>query len=134
DPRGYPKPCFAPAASDGWSIPTARSWSANSSLDQADLAGCDHLLVPLDAYARRLWDVNLPIADFVAPLQNRVAPIQPFQKVCALRHAHDMRADLRIEMRRYGNACRAGAALAGRGYRSRRPHPLLGWRQRARLS
>jgi len=51
----------------------------DSSLNQVDLAGCDHLLIPLDAYARRLWDVNLPVADFVVPLQNRVAPIQPFQ-------------------------------------------------------
>src|ERR1700735_3620215 len=102
--------CFAPAASDGSSrsIPTASSSSTKSSLNQADLAGCDRLLIPLDAYARRVWDVNLPVADFVVPLQNRVAPVQPFQEVCALRHAHDMRADLWIEMRRYGNAGRAG--------------------------
>ena len=83
-------------------------FARDSSLNQVDLAGCDHLLIPLDAYARRLWDLNLPVADFVGSLQNRVAPIQPFQKVCALRHAHDMRADLWIEMRRYGNTCRAG--------------------------
>ena len=63
---------------------------------------------PFDAYARRLWDVNLPVANFEVPLQDRIAPIQPFQKVCALRHAHEMRADLRVEMRRYGNACRSG--------------------------
>ena len=68
-----------------------------SSLNQADLAGCDRLLIPLDAYARRVWDVNLPVADFEVPLQDRIAPIQPFQEVCALHHAHDMRADLRIE-------------------------------------
>jgi hypothetical protein len=82
--------------------------SAKSSLNQADLARCDHLLIPFDAYARRVWDVNLPVANFEVPLQNGVAPIQPFQKVGALRDAHDMRADLWIEMRRYRNARRAG--------------------------
>jgi hypothetical protein len=61
------------------SIPAASSSSANLSLNQTDLAGCDRLLIPLDAYAWRLWDVNLPVADFEVPLQDRVAPIQPFQ-------------------------------------------------------
>jgi hypothetical protein len=56
-----------------------RSSSAKLSLNQADLAGCDRLLVPLDAHARRLWDVNLPVADFEVPLQDGIAPIQPFQ-------------------------------------------------------
>src|SRR3984885_2978552 len=108
--------CFQPRTADVSrllrlmvrSIPTASSSSAKSSLNQADLAGCDRLLIPLDAYARRLWNVNLPVANFEMPLQDRIAPIQPFQEVCALRHAHDMRADLWIEMRRYGNACNTG--------------------------
>src|SRR3984885_5576840 len=108
--------CFQPRTADVSrllrlmvrSIPTASSSSAKSSLNQADLSGCDRLLIPLDAYARRLWNVNLPVANFEMPLQDRIAPIQPFQEVGALRHAHDMRADLWIEMRRYGNACNTG--------------------------
>jgi hypothetical protein len=59
-------------------IPTASSSSTKSFLKQADLAGCDRLLIPLDAYVRRLWDVNLPVADFEVPLQDGIAPIQPF--------------------------------------------------------
>jgi hypothetical protein len=62
----------------------ARQWTTkifvtNSFLNQVGLTGCDHFLIPLDAYARHLWDVNLSAADFAVPLQNRVAPIQPFQ-------------------------------------------------------
>src|SRR5215831_7479205 len=85
-----------------------KSSSMNSSLNQVRLTGCDRLLIPLEAYARHVRDVNLPVANFAVPLQNRVAPIQPFQQVCALRHAHEVRADLRIEMRRYGNSSRTG--------------------------
>ena len=58
-------------------------------LNQADLAsGCQVIAFSSHSMPTPgFWDANPPVANFEVPLQDRIALIQPFQKVCAFTRA-----------------------------------------------
>src|SRR5689334_9231643 len=79
-----------------------------SASSESHLERAHGVFVPHQTDAGRVRDRDASFAHVERANEQRISPVLPFEPMRGFGNAHHVRCDLRVQMRRHRNACRAG--------------------------